>query len=45
MQAPDGMIMSGSNLDTLRKFSGKLSHDFNNLLTPLLAYPALINVA
>jgi two-component system cell cycle sensor histidine kinase/response regulator CckA len=44
MQALDGMTMSGSNLDTLRKFSGKLSHDFNNLLTPLLAYPALIKM-
>ncbi len=44
MQTPDDVNMSDSTLAALRKFSGKLSHDFNNLLTPLLAYPALIKM-
>jgi two-component system cell cycle sensor histidine kinase/response regulator CckA len=44
MEIDEAVTLNAETLPVLRQFSGKLSHDFNNLLTPLLAYPALIKM-
>jgi two-component system cell cycle sensor histidine kinase/response regulator CckA len=37
-----GSIVDGAVRDALRLFSGRIAHDFNNMLTMLMAYPQLI---
>lgn len=38
----ESMIQDAQRLRALGTFSGKVAHEFNNLLTPLLAYPQII---
>lgn len=35
-------ITDGDVREPMRHFAGRIVHDLNNLLTPLLAYPALV---
>ncbi len=37
-----GSVLDSRVRNALRSFAGKMAHDYNNLLTPLLAYPNLI---
>lgn len=36
------LVGDPATLSTLGKFSGRVAHEFNNLLTPLLAYPDIL---